>query len=408
MARSKGITGLKQVKGIWTIDKIINGKRLYKSTGTSDREEAERFLIHVLEEMRKQEVYGIRRDVVWREVATRYLIENINQPSNWLTATALKWLDPFIGDMKIDHIDNEALQPFIQHMKTERTITTKSGQQRKLKPASNRTINLYLERVIHILHVCSRVYRHQDIQNRPFFLDKVPLIKKLDENETKRPAYPISWDEQTIFFGELPLYLRRMALFKVNTGTREQEVCKLRWDWEIPVPELGTSVFLVPGNFGGRTELSGVKNGDDRLVVLNRVAKSVIDAQRIIRNADPEAEGAEYVFPFEGRALHRMNDTAWDSACKRAAIKWKDKYGVNPDPLFATLRVHDLKHTFGRRLRAADVTFEDRQALLGHKGKSVTTHYSQAELENLLRAANKVCDQDNRAPTLLILKRRAA
>jgi hypothetical protein len=52
-----------------------------------------------------------------------------------------------------------------------------------------------------------------------------------------------------------------MALFKVNTGTREQEVVGLRWDWEVPIPELKTSVFVVPGG--------GVKNGEDRLVVMN-------------------------------------------------------------------------------------------------------------------------------------------
>jgi len=57
-------------------------------------------------------------------------------------------------------------------------------------------------------------------------------------------------------------------MFKVNTGCREQEVCKLRWDWEISVPELGTSVFLIPAEFGGRHENSGVKNRDERLVVL--------------------------------------------------------------------------------------------------------------------------------------------
>lgn len=37
-----------------------------------------------------------------------------------------------------------------------------------------------------------------------------------------------------------------MALFKVNTGLREQEVVNLRWSWEVPVPELDTSVFVVP------------------------------------------------------------------------------------------------------------------------------------------------------------------
>ena len=53
-----------------------------------------------------------------------------------------------------------------------------------------------------------------------------------------------------------------MALFAVNTGCRDSEVCSLRWEWEVVVPALGTSVFIIPG--------SRVKNGDDRLVVLNR------------------------------------------------------------------------------------------------------------------------------------------
>lgn len=81
-------------------------------------------------------------------------------------------------------------------------------------------------------------------------------------------------------FQEPPPHLARMVLFKVNTGTREQEVCHLRWDWEIEVPELGTNVFLIPANFGGRTEHSGVKNGEDRLVVLNDVARSVVESCR--------------------------------------------------------------------------------------------------------------------------------
>lgn len=90
----------------------------------------------------------------------------------------------------------------------------------------------------------------------------------------------MSWEEQSILFGELPAHLQTMALFKVNTGCREQEVCKLKWDWEIAVAELGTSVFLIPADFGGRHERSGVKNGDERLVVLNTVAISIIEKQR--------------------------------------------------------------------------------------------------------------------------------
>ncbi len=52
------------------------------------------------------------------------------------------------------------------------------------------------------------------------------------------------------------------------------------------------------------------------------------------------------------------------------------------------MRAH--QHTFGRRLRAAGVSFEDRQDLLGHRSGRITTHYSAAELGNLLTAANQV------------------
>jgi hypothetical protein len=48
------------------------------------------------------------------------------------------------------------------------------------------------------------------------------------------------------FFAELPAHLERMALFDVNTGLRASELCGLRWSCEIQVPELDTSVFMLP------------------------------------------------------------------------------------------------------------------------------------------------------------------
>ena len=224
------------------------------------------------------------------------------------------------------------------------------------------------------------------------------MLTKLEEKKSSRKPYPMSWEEQSILFGELPAHLQTMALFKVNTGCREQEVCKLKWDWEIAVAELGTSVFLIPADFGGRNERSGVKNGDKRLVVLNNVAKSIIEKQRGISK--------EWVFPYNGTALHRMNDSAWKKARVRAAKKWQEKYLRPAHDGFARIRIHDLKHTFGRRLRAAGVTEEDRKALLGHKNGSITSHYSAAELDQLIEAANKVSVTDSRAPALTILKRR--
>jgi hypothetical protein len=67
-----------------------------------------------------------------------------------------------------------------------------------------------------------------------------------------------------------------------------------------------------------------------------------------------------------------------------------------------------LKQTFGRRLRAAGVSFEDRQDLLGHRSGRVTTHYSAAELGNRIEAANRVCAGNvHKMPTLVMLKNKA-
>ncbi len=55
---------------------------------------------------------------------------------------------------------------------------------------------------------------------------------------------------------------------------------------------------------------------------------------------------------------------------------------------FKNLRVHDLRHTFGRRLRAFGVNKETRSALFGHKTGDITTHYSAAEIQELVDAVS--------------------
>ncbi|WP_256588182.1 tyrosine-type recombinase/integrase [Pseudomonas sp. AD21] len=391
------MSGLYERNGIWHIDKVVRGQRLQESTGSSERQEAEQYLIHRLEKLRQEKVYGVREVRTWREAATRFLVEFKDQASIALSASHIEQLDPYIGDLPITHIDDGTLAAF----KRDRQKPTKTANG-KVKPGvSNRTVNIALQRVVRILNLCHRKWR--DAEKRPW-LDSVPMISMLEEKRSSRKPYPLSWEEQSMLFSEIPDHLLRMALYKVNSGSREQEVCKLQWDWEIRVPELGTSVFLIPSEFGGRHEKAGVKNRDERLVVLNRVAMSIIDGQRGLHT--------KYVFPYGQpdeygpTAMHRMNDTAWKSARIRAAAKWEKEHKSPAHPGFRSIRVHDLKHTFGRRLRAANVTEEDRKALLGHKNGSITSHYSTAELEHLIEAANKVSATDSRGPALTILRRK--
>ena len=67
--------------------------------------------------------------------------------------------------------------------------------------------------------------------------------------------------------------------------------------------------------------------------------------------------------------------------------------------------MHDLKHTFGHRLRAAGVGFEDRKLLLGHKSDHVTTHYSAPEIEALIAVSERLCELGSRKSHALTIVR---
>ena len=343
--------------GIWTIDKRINGYgRLCESTGTSNQAEAERYLVFRLEQIRQQVVYGQRPNYSFREAATKYLLENGHKRTLARDAQSLRILDPYIGELPLSRVHQDALVPFIQ---------ARQAQGRK-----SNSVNRDLAVVRRILHLAARLWR--DDQGRPW-LDTPPLIRMLDWQDARKP-YPLSWEEQARLLAYLPEHLREMALFKVNTGTRDGEVCGLRWEWEIPLPELKTSVFLVPGD--------RVKNGEDRLIVMNAVARAVVNRQR---DTHPD-----YVFTYRGKAVARMNTKAWRRARELANL---------PE-----VRVHDLKHTLGRRLRAAGVSLETRMVLLGHTNQLITSHYSQAEIGELIVAVDKVSNAGGNTPTLTLLR----
>ena len=114
--------------------------------------------------------------------------------------------------------------------------------------------------------------------------------------------------------------------------------------------------------------------------MLNDVAQSVIEEVRVQRRT--------YVFTYldrngERHRVARVNNQGWRAGRRRAAAKYKEVFVRECPAGFRKIRVHDMRHTFGRRLRAAGVSFEDRRDLLGHKSSRMTTHYSAAEIANL-------------------------
>lgn len=363
-------SGLTKRGGVWHIDKQYRGVRICESTGTGNLTKAQEHLAKRMNDVREAQLYSVRESHTFRAAATRYLEDYAHKKSIRDDAVQLKMLVPVIGDLDLRRVHMGSLQEFIAKRKSEGVKT--------------KTLNAALAVVRRILNVAASEWFNDSGLT---WLETAPKIKLFPVKDARAP-YPLTQEEQAALFQELPDHLARMALFKVNTGCREQEVCGLRWDYEVKVPELNTSVFLIPKEH--------VKNGEERLVVLNPVAKSVVES---LRGSHPT-----HVFMHtskkqsEPQPVKKMNNTAWKSARERAAEKWAERHGEPAPDGFRRVRVHDLKHTFGRRLRAADVSFEDRQDLLGHKSARITTHYSQAELCNLILAAEKICEVESRKP----------
>lgn len=114
-------------------------------------------------------------------------------------------------------------------------------------------------------------------------------------------------------------------------------------------------------------------------MVLNDAAWSIVQEQR--------AKHPIWVFPYRGRRIGTMNNTAWQTARRDAGLR--------------AVRIHDLRHTYATRLRAAGVSAEDREVLLGHATHSMAGHYASADVGRLIKAANSVL---NRQGTCTVLR----
>ena len=90
--------------------------------------------------------------------------------------------------------------------------------------------------------------------------------------------------------------------------------------------------------------------------------------------------------------FHRMdtiNNMAWQRVRVETALE--------------KVRVHDLRHTFGQRLRDAGVNEEDRALLSEHAIAGIPQHYATVTVAGLVEAANKVKHTVDRTTLLRVV-----
>ena len=323
-------------------------------------------MIRRLAEM--EEVARRHEDVIYtfEEAALRYLTEIAHKSSADTFAMHLDKLFPFIGHLPVAHVHDGTILPFVEH-----------ERKRGLAPKS---INNALGIVATVLNRAARVWR--DADGRPWLMQAPARISRLSVKGAQARPYPLSWAEQDRLIKALPRHVADAVLFAVNTGCREQEVCQLRWDWEVALPDMKTSVFILPASI--------TKTSTERVVVLNTIARRVIESRR--------GKHKNHVFTYRGNAIGKLNNSAWKRAWRLVGL---------PTEKGILKGVHNLRHTFGKRLRSAGVPLETRKALLGHANGDITTHYSAAELQELINAVEAIVNQNRReTPNLMLIGQR--
>lgn len=411
--RTKGI--FVESDGSRTINKIHRGERIYIRLGKVSQDEAEQRLKYEIE---SRSIASKRRSdhfPLFADCAAEYLRESKDKDSAEVIAWHIRMLLPFIGTLLISQVHDATLKPFTESRKEDGVSPT--------------TINRSLEVVRTILNRAARAWRFDNGQ--PWLETAPPLITMLKESPKK--PHPLSWEEQDVLLPELPPHLQSMALFGINSGARDDNVCGLRWDWEVPVPEVGRSVFLIRAD--------DYKTDVEHVLVLNDAAWSIVEKQRLARAKRlAEAGIAEYVpyperpsefdfvFPYKGGRIETINNSAWQKARIRAAMKMFTNSGkaipaellkdgqrgilITKElrafiekvmPGLAGVRVHDLRHTYSSRLRLANVSQEDRNSLMGHKSASIPEHYASADIGRLIKLSNLVLDRQGTRTLLRVV-----
>lgn len=359
--------------GTWQVDRWWKSTRL-RQRGFVSFEEAEQWLIKRLEGLRATTLHGEREMRQFDQVAAHYLLESSAKTSIVTETYLLKSMMPAIGSIAINQLHDGTLAPYVKA--------------RLAAGKSHKTINLGLGVVRRILKLASTKWRDE---NGNTWLEHGPHITMLPLVGHQREPRPITWTEQRKLLPALPDHLARMALFVLNTGVRDDVVCNLRWAWEIRVKELGISVFEVP-----REHVKGRRR--PRVVVCNSVAQSVIEAARgtnkdfvfVWRREREKNIEREPVMPY--RPIETMNNTAWQNARRLSGL--------------GDLHVHDLRHTVGMRLREAGVPEGTVADILWHSTKSMTQHYSVAQIVELNAALEKIKDDSGRWNMSLAMLRR--
>ena len=314
------------------------GRKTRRSTGTSDRKDAEEFERVLTERLWRQTKLGDRSAVPWSEAAERWLKGSARpkKRDQWI----LDWLKPRIGEYPVSAVaDPDALEQLRKHGLAEGW--------------SHATVDRMMATVSAVLRACVKWRYLEHVAPVPMY--RAPI----DEGRFLTP------EEFERLCKELPKHLELAARFAVHTLLRMRAMLQLTWD---RVDMEGKRAW-VPRRHQKASRTFGLPLSSEAMRVLKE-----------LRALNPEGS---HVFQWKGRPIDDCNTLAFQEALQRAGIE-----GAN---------WHTLRHTGASWAVQNGVTLQELMLLGDWKDYRSVLRYAHLAPSHATSAAEKVAQWSHRA-----------
>ncbi len=333
--------GLYKQGTVWYYELYVDGRRIRKSTGVTNRRVAEDIYAKKKLEIREGRFFlqdqGTKR--MFKEMTDKYMAEYaVKKPhdSKQRDITSLNHLLPVFGSMYLSRISPNQI--------------SKYKTQREGEGASASSINKELAFAKHAFNLAIKEWEW--VRDNPF--TKIPMEKL----NNARIRY-LTAEEYQALLNACDDWLRPIVITAVNTGMRRGNIMSLTWK----------QVDLAKGLI----VLDHTKNGSPLGLPMNDAVKSLFMELNRVRHIK-----SPYVFTnADGSMIKgtKLQDR-FRQACKKAGLT-----GVV---------IHTLRHTCASWLVQNGVPLNVVQQLLGHKTIAMTMRYAHLSGENLRMAINSL------------------
>jgi integrase len=333
--------------GIWYADFTQRGRRVVRSTGTTNQAEAQEIADRWKSEAWRETQLGEKPSVTFEQAAGAMVkaksdnrdIEGLKDKLRWIAGVTYRTKK--VGTLPVRSINRDVVDHIIEQ---KRKVGRQNGpRQETHRPVSNSTLNRYLAAISAVLN----------FSHRNELLEFVPKFDKLSE-----PAGSFLWltkEQACALLDELPPHLEVMARFALATGLRRSNITHLAWEQV----DMQRGVAWIDSEDSKSGHAIAIPLSDDALTILKQ----------------QEGQSTVWCFPYEGVPVHTVYTAAFKKALARAGL----------DP---AIRWHTFRHTWATWHVMAGTPLGELMKLGGWHSLDLVMRYAKFAPGHLKQFAN--------------------